>query len=570
MTSDLADGQWHRLHPATPLLRGGIVLLAILGFVLANFRERLFDWVFGAPELPGDPLQTAYERGQIGWVAAALAAGLVIGLAVFYASWRMHTFRVGDDVVEVRSGIVFRTHRRARLDRIQGIAIARPLFARLFGAAKLDISVAGQDAKVELAYLGSAEADALRREVLVLASGVRAAGATPTVDDPWVPTDGAEDGAGAVAEGLPHDPSNGAAAGAPLGTPPAGTPASGIVNQRVRELLAPELDPSAAPPESVVRIPPGRLIASLVLSGFTVLLLIAVAALVTMTILGWRGFYAFLVLPGVLAAGGYYFNRFTKSLRYSIAGTSDGVRVGFGLLSTSNDTVPPGRIHAIELSQPLLWRPFGWWQIRINRAGHAGEGTAQTSTTMLPVGTLTDVDRVLGLLLPGLTGDATRAVVLRGLVARAGEGFTDAPRRAWPIRPLSWRRTGFAQTDDALLVRSGLVWRHLSVVPLARVQSLRLAQGPVLRMLDLVELVVQTVAGPVRTSVPAVDRAVGSAAFERWSAAVVQAGGSDRTQRWAVAPAAGAEMAGRSGSDTGRSSSVAGRSGSDTEGSGER
>ena len=517
--TELADGEWHRLHPATPLLRGGIILVAILGFALANFRERLIDWVFGAPELPGDPFEVAYERGQLGWVGLAVIVGLVVGIAGFYLSWRMHTFRVGDEVVEVRSGVLFRTHRRARLDRIQGVAISRPLFARLFGAAKLDISVAGQDAKVQLAYLGSAGADELRRAVLLLASGARAEAKAPT------PT----------AEPRPFDPSEGPAPlplpapGAPL--PP--SPDTGIVNQRVREFLAPELDPDAAPPESVVRIRPGRLIGSWVLSGFTIALLAVAVFFVVMSAQGRLQFFAFLVIPGVLAAIGYYVNRFTKSLRYSIAATPDGVRVGFGLLSTSNDTVPPGRIHAIEVSQPLLWRPAGWWVIRINRAGAAGEGSAQTSTTMLPVGTLDDVRKVLGLLLPGLTGETTRDVVLAGLTARAGEGFTDSPRRAWPLRPLSWRRTGFAVTPDAVLLRSGFVWRRLVVVPWARVQSIRVSQGPIYRMLDLVSVLVHTVSGPVRAEAPAVDRLTGTEAFENWTAAAVAAAASDRSHRWA-------------------------------------
>jgi putative membrane protein len=512
----LTDGEWHRLHPATPLLRGGIVLVAILGFIVANFRERLVDWIFGAPELPGDPLQTAYERGQLGWVGLAVVVGLIVGIAWFYASWRMHTFRVGDDVVEVRSGILFRTHRRARLDRIQGIAISRPLFARIFGAAKFDISVAGQDAKVQLAYLRGSDADLLRQDVLTLASGARAEAA------------GAGGAGRPAAQGAAYQGTSGAD-----GAAPAVPGAHGVVNQRVRELLAPELDPSLAPPESVVKIPPGRLIASLVLSGFTVVLLLAAAAVVVMSLLGRREFFLFLILPGALAAVGYYFNRFTKSLRYSIAATPDGVRVGFGLLSTSNDTLPPGRIHAIEVSQPLLWRPAKWWMIRINRAGAAGENGAQTSTTMLPVGTVDDVRKVLGLLLPGLAGEHTRELVMAGLTAKSGAGFTDAPRRAWPVRPFSWKRTGFVETDDAILVRSGFVWRHLSVVPLARVQSLRISQGPVLRLLDLVELAVHTVAGPVRASVAGVDRRAGTAAFERWSAEAVDAGGRDRSHRWA-------------------------------------
>lgn len=562
--TELTDGEWHRLHPATPLLRGGIVLIAILGFVLANFRERLVDWVFGAPELPGDPLQTAYERGQIGWLSLVAVVALVVGVVSFYVSWRMHTFRVGDDVVEVRSGVLFRTHRRARLDRIQGVSISRPFFARLFGAARLEVSVAGQDAKVQLAYLGSAQADALRRDVLLLASGAQLARAQATGAPIALPLDPAAVAAAQAAAGAPAGTEGGADPGAQAGPDlewprPGGAAGAsdhhpGLVNQRMRELLAPELDPALAAPESVVKIPPGRLIMSLVLSGFTVVLLIVAVFIVVSSMLGRRELFVILIVPGLAAAIGYYFNRFTKSLRYSIAGTPDGVRVGFGLLSTSNDTLPPGRIHAIEVSQPLLWRPAGWWMIRINRAGAAGEGSAQTSTTMLPVGTLDDVRTVLGLLLPSLAKPAadaaptgadasalpasTRDIVLAGLTARAGEGFTDAPRRAWPIRPFSWRRTGFAVTDDAILLRSGFVWRHLSVVPLARVQSLRITQGPLLRMLDLVDLAVQTVAGPVRATVPAADRVAGTAAFELWATRVVDAASTDTSHRWATRPIA--------------------------------
>ena len=74
----------------------------------------------------------------------------------------------------MRSGILFRSHRSARLDRIQGINVNRPLFARLFGTAKLEVSVAGQSGNVQLSYLGSALADGLRADMLRLASGARA------------------------------------------------------------------------------------------------------------------------------------------------------------------------------------------------------------------------------------------------------------------------------------------------------------------------------------------------------------------------------------------------------------
>ena len=118
------------------------------------------------------------ESGYVLPAIGAIILGLLLSIAFFYVSWRMHTFRITDELVEVKSGVVFRTHRRGRLDRIQGINIIRPFFARLFGAAKLEINVAGQDANVQLAYLGSAAADALRLEILRLASGTQQAAAT--------------------------------------------------------------------------------------------------------------------------------------------------------------------------------------------------------------------------------------------------------------------------------------------------------------------------------------------------------------------------------------------------------
>ncbi|MGO1840169.1 MAG: hypothetical protein ACTH0E_11710, partial [Candidatus Microbacterium stercoravium] len=40
-SSNLADGEWHRLHPLTPLFKGGLVFIIVLGIVFANLRDRL-------------------------------------------------------------------------------------------------------------------------------------------------------------------------------------------------------------------------------------------------------------------------------------------------------------------------------------------------------------------------------------------------------------------------------------------------------------------------------------------------------------------------------------------------
>ncbi|MCU1635436.1 MAG: hypothetical protein JWQ68_675, partial [Cryobacterium sp.] len=83
MTS-LADGDWHRLHPATPLLRGGIFVFAVLGFVIANLRERLIDIFFGVEGYSGDPLDEIYRRGAVGWALLVVVAVLLAVLIVFY------------------------------------------------------------------------------------------------------------------------------------------------------------------------------------------------------------------------------------------------------------------------------------------------------------------------------------------------------------------------------------------------------------------------------------------------------------------------------------------------------
>ncbi len=495
----LADGEWHRLHPATPLLRGGIVFVAILGILIVNLRDVVIEIVFGVPDEWSEdfnPFVYVLEHDYLGFVLLGLVVGLALIILAFWLSWRMHTFRITDELVEVRSGILFRTHRRGRLDRIQGINIVRPFLARLVGAAKLEISVAGQDANVSLAYLSSGAADELRREILVLASGSR----------------------------VQHEPTVGAASAT-----------GGLVERRVNELLAPELDPALAAPESVVKMHPGRLIGSLLLSDTTVMLLVGIAVLVTLSVRFEAGFAVFAVIPALIGFVSFYFTRITRSLRYSIASTPDGIRVGFGLLSTSNETLPPGRIHAVQVSQPLLWRPAGWWEVKINRASSSSaQGAAgQANTTILPVGTMADVRKVLELVLPLMVDEESIDLLERGMTSRGGDdGFVNSPRRAAVLRWFSWRRNGFASTSTAVLLRRGAIWRELIVVPHARAQSTSLSQGPLARRLRLATLRVHTVAGPVAARLGAVDQETAIRAFDEFAASAFRAAETDRSHRW--------------------------------------
>lgn len=506
----LADGEWHRLHPLTPLLRGGLGFVAVIGIIIANLRERLVEWFLPGLACPpgedcgqNDPFGYVVENGYALIGVLVLLGILLLCVAAFYVSWRMHTFRITDEVVEVRSGVLFRTHRKARLDRIQGVAIARPLFARLFGTAKLEVEVAGQDANVPLAYLGNAASDALRGDILRLASGSRAG--SPTAN------------AGAVSGSL--------------------------IDRRVSELLAPELDPSLAPPESVVRMHPGRLIGSTVLSGTTLGFVILLAVSITGLVLAIGGsgdliWTLFTVIPIAFGLASYQVNRVLKFLRYSIAATPDGVRIGYGLLSTRNETVPPGRIHSVAVSQSIFWRPLDWWTIRINRASRQSSSDGQSgqqNTIVLPVGSRDDVFRVLGLLLPGLVADGgdARELLERGLAGSGSDAdFTTSPRRAAVLRWFSWRRNGFALFPGAVLLRRGAIWRELAIVPTPRVQSVAIEQGPIYRGLRLAHVHVHTVAGPISPALGALDAKDAEGFFRDAAVAAVAAAGTDTSHRW--------------------------------------
>lgn len=509
--SPLTDGEWHRLHPLTPLFRGGLFLVVIIGIVISNLRDRLIDWFLPwlvpdlqGDELPPDPVDYVVDHNLI---ILALVAVLVVALALvglFYLSWRFHTFRITGDDVEVRSGVLFRTHRRAPLDRVQGVNLTRPMLARLSGMAKLEVVGAGLDGNVKLEYLSTANAEAVRADILQLASGA------------------------ALAErGRPVD----ADAGHRVAT------AASAVSEGITGLIVGAEAP-VAEPESVVHIPPGRLAASHLLSGSTVMLIVLIAAIVTGSIVG-TPWVLFGFLPALIGFGTYWVRGITRALRYSIAPTPSGVRITFGLLTTITEILPPGRIHAVEVTQSILWRPAGWWSVTVNRLSGRGvaDGNQDQFTTVLPVGTRQDVERVLRLLLPGVPETEWPLVFEHGVLGpRPGDPYTNTPRRARILRLLSWRRNGFLLTPDLLLLRRGIVRRRLAVFPLARAQSFALEQGPLARALRVASARVHTISGRVYGGLGAIDREAALRLFADAEAGAIAAAASDRSHRWAGSP----------------------------------
>jgi putative membrane protein len=516
---DLSDGEWHRLHPLTPLFRGGLVLVVIAGIVIANLRDRLvflfLPWLDDDIDIDvevqewrgGDPIDFIIANNLYVVAGLALLGILLVLIGLFYMSWRFHTFRITGDDVEVRSGVLFRTHRRAPLDRVQGVNLTRPMFARLVGMAKLEVVGAGLDSNVKLEYLSTSNAEAVRADILRLASGRRLAGARADAG-----TAGAQDGAVSTRRSA----------------------AASVVSAGINGLIAGAEEP-VSEPESVVHIPVGRLIASRLLSTSTLWLIAIIVAIIVGSIAG-TPWVLFSLVPALIGFGAYWVRTITRSLRYSIAPTPSGVRITFGLFTTITEILPPGRVHAVEVSQSILWRPAGWWEITVNRLSGRGlaDGANDQFATVLPVGTRDDVERVLRLLMPDLPESEWPLVFAHGLLGpTTDDPYTNTPRRARILRLLSWKRNGFLLLPDALLMRRGAIWRSLAIFPLARLQSIGIEQGPVDRALSVASIRAHTIAGRVNGRLAILDRDAALGAFEGVETAAIAAAARDHSHRWA-------------------------------------
>ncbi|WP_404445438.1 PH domain-containing protein [Microbacterium marinum] len=492
--SDLSDGEWHRLHPISPLLRGGLTLIVLIGIVVANLRDRLISLFLPEGmnwEEEGDPVDYILDNGVIVPALLVVGGGLLLLVAIFWLSWRFHTFRITDDDVEVRSGVLFRTHRRAPLDRVQGVNLTRPALARLVGLAKLEVVGAGLDANVKLEYLSTSNAETIRGDILRLASGrQKADAAVRRAAEPQSAVGRISAGVGEIVLGVDEDDTE---------------------------------------PASIVRVPLGRLILANLLSGSTIWFLALIVAAIVGVVLqpAWLIGALGASIPAAIGFGTYAVRQFIRTLRYSIAPTSAGVRVTFGLLTTVTETLPPGRVHAVDVRQPLLWRWGGWWRIRVNRL--SGRSATDTSSTqfadVLPIGTADDVERVLRLLLPAVEVDA--ALLDAGLRGpRPGDGYTVSPGRARWFLPLSQPRNGFRLLPEALLLRRGRLWPALVILPLARLQSVRVDQGPLDRALGLARVTGHTVVGPVSGALGGLDSRDAVALWRATTDATVRAAAS--------------------------------------------
>ncbi|MFB9955032.1 PH domain-containing protein [Cellulomonas denverensis] len=484
--AQVEDGvQWRRMHPVTPAVKGWKVFVAVLVVIGANSADdvqELAEWLGGRV-----------------WLAALglLAIVFLFGFGYSAIAWRVTRFAVTDDAVQLRTGVLFRQQRQARLDRLQAIDVRQPLLARLFGLAELRLEVAGgAGSAVPLAFLREAEADQLRADLLARAVGLhRGRTAVPQAT-----------GGGPEAPGTVVSPA---------------------------EELAP-----TAPERPVYTVPVRRLLLSTLLTWAVFWLLLWVAALiVVMAVSGSIG-PALGILPGVLAVASYLWGRINRGANFRAAISPDGIRLRHGLTETRAQTLPPGRVQAVRIYQSILWRKADWWRVEINVVGYGtAEDGEQSDHVLLPVGTREDVLLALWLVLPDLGTEDPAGLVEAALTGTDDRhGFLTAPRRARWLDPIAWRRTGVTVTDRALVMRHGRLTHCVVVVPHERTQSLGLNQGPLERRMGLATFAVHSTPGPVTPTVHHLDGRDAARLIEDQSVRARTARAGAGPEQWMIQP----------------------------------
>jgi putative membrane protein len=334
---------------------------------------------------------------------------LLVVSALGFVSWLVTRWRVEDGVLRVESGLIRRTSERFPLSQIQAIDTVRPGLARVFGLAELRIR---------------------------LASGGGKAGRLAYLSD-------------AEAEAL---------------------------RARLLALSHGLAEATPAPPERpLVTVPPGQLFVSILLSGPGLLLGAVALALVLLATLAPGAIGPVLgggatPLLGLLFG---VFRRFNGEYRLTVAEAPDGLRLRSGLIETSAETIPDGRIQAIRMVEPLAWRPLGWCRLEVDVASQKSRGRqdrnqAKAGRALLPVGTHAQAAFLLEKVFPGLP-DAR---------------LPPPPRVRWKS-PLRFRFLSWAVNDRYAVTTSGRLRRVTDWIPLAKVQSIRLVEGPVQRRLRL-------------------------------------------------------------------------------------
>ena len=401
-------------------------------------------------------------RGALPLLFLAASSGRLIlfvavaVLALGYGSltWWRRTWSFTDGVLHLDEGVLVRNERRIPAERIQHVQLERQLRHQIFDLAAVRVETAGgKGAELRLDFIPRPDAETLRSTILERLRDAAPAAPTGPGDEPPPP-------------------------------------------------------PPPPPPETLVRLPPGRLL----LAGITGPELLAVLAAVafafdTITdhgidpeeLDGVALSRVVVVLLGLLAVPVWLTVAAVIGLvrRWDFTAqiVGDELRVTYGLLRRNEFVAKTGRIQDVRIAHRLLLRPFGRADVRLRTAA---SGSGERSRIDIPLLAPEEIDHVLRRLLPAAVPlpalhpappAARRRALVRGLVRAAlpvtvlvviGAARTSLVPVAIGLAVLlvstafgeAWYRgLGAARAQGVVHTQVGALTRNRTIVPDERVQS---------------------------------------------------------------------------------------------------
>lgn len=331
--------------------------------------------------------------------------------------------------------------RTARFDRIQAVDLVESFIARIFRLAEVRIETAGgSDSAISIGFLRKSEAEALKRELL----------------------DASQHSGATTPAGVPAEPGVGET----------------VVVESAGDVLVPQ-------------IPVQRTLASTALSLATIITAIGIVILLFVP------FVVSIAVPFFVGMVPAVWNLIDKSWQFTATQRNDVLHVSYGLANRRKQSIPLGRIHAVKLKQPLLWRLVGWWTVTVTVVGY-GDTTQGGTSKILPVGSKELALKVLEAVGPLNSADIAES---------ADPSHMSRPQYTPPVAarlltPVDRTRQGVtligvAGAPGAVVVHEGRFMPRMSVIDTSHIQELTLKHGPIQRMLGLSTVVFNLVQGPV-------------------------------------------------------------------------
>ena len=478
--------------PGAPVEGGGPKRLHVLSPVFFAGRHVRQLW----------PLALLLAARRQWWL---LALGALVLLAWTTLEWLRRTYALEGGALRLEEGVLSRKLRAVPFDRIQQVDLVRKPLHRLLGVATLRVETAGggSAAEVDLDVVTLPEARALRASLLRAKASL------------------AEAPAGQGAAGR----TTGDRAGAEVAEAAAPPAERVLVRLRLGEVMLAGITGSRAAAALVVLGPlsqasdwfPGlsdwlfRRFDPEAVTPTTPPAFLAVAVLAVVV---WLGLAA---ASSVVTDHGF-----------TLARVGDELVVRRGLLERREAVLPLSRLQVVRIEESLLRRLLGLASIRIQSAGRTGGHDQTASRLAIPVLQRTEVNRLLGELLPGaapvlrllapppaarrraVTRSLLRTALLLAAVAVALLLLTSPGTAALSSAAVlvaavlalavaaglaAYRNLGHAAGNGFLYARVGVAIRVTTVVPVAKAQSGSVRSSPFQRRSGLATLHVDIAGG---------------------------------------------------------------------------